>query len=72
MARGIPRVREYLIRVGETRYRVLAPTRTLAILNLRAHYPTWGFPIHSCNAARREIGQTETVVEESTLKGEPL
>lgn len=68
-ARGIPRVREWLISIGNgQKFRVLAPTKRLAILNLREKYSTWGFPIKSVGVARKEVGQREMVVEETKRK----
>jgi hypothetical protein len=67
MSKGIPRVREYLIKTtnGQT-FRVLAPTRQLALLNLRHDSGVWFWgPIKSVAAARKPVGQRVSVVEET-------
>jgi hypothetical protein len=64
---GIPRVREWKITVEggadgrRHTFCVLAPTRRLALLNLR-HVGIWG-PLVSIGAARNEIGQRELVAD---------
>lgn len=71
-SRGIPRVREWIITIGNgQKFRVLAPTKQLAILNLREKYSTWGFPIKSVGVARKEVGQREMVVEETKMRKNP-
>jgi len=58
----IPKTREWKITMEDGRvFRVLAPTRQLAILNLRAEgFNTWG-PIKSVGVARKPVG-THTMV----------
>jgi len=68
---GIPKVREWKItmhRIGNPGaagdvYRVLAPTRRLAIMNLR-HVGNYD-AIRSAAAYRKQIGQTALVQKES-------
>ena len=63
MARGIPRVREWRATMADGRvFRVLAPTRLLARLNLRFDEtsPVYG-PIVSIGVIRNENGQRQTV-----------
>lgn len=54
MARNmIPKVREWRIRTGLGRYNVLAPTRQLALLNLR-HYTGDYQAVISCGPIRKQ------------------
>lgn len=66
--RGIPAVREWLITLADgRRFRVLAPTRRLAILNLRSCPGLWGALKTGPAVARRQVGQQELVRLEDPL-----
>ena len=62
---SIPKVREWRITMhrGGAVYSVLAPTRRLAVMNLRfeGNYE----PIKSVGAIRKQVGQTALVQKES-------
>jgi hypothetical protein len=60
---GIPKVREWKLSTAAGIYRVLAPTRRLAVMNLRSVgiYES----VFTCGKYRKQVGQTALVQKES-------
>jgi hypothetical protein len=61
-ARGIPSVKEWLVTLDNGgKFRVLAPTKTLAKMNFRDVHYLWGHSIKSVAVSRKPVGQRERV-----------